>query len=184
VIGVDKFPPDDARLFDEFYVEDLDQWRPQRALNDVQVILMLDIIEHLGSPEAFCERLREMVQQNLKVKLIISTGNIGYFVIRLMLLMGQFNYNKKGILDLTHTRLFTFGSLRRLMGEMGFVVESEKGIPAPIPLVVKSPWLCAFGMSLQNVLIRISRGLFAYQMVFIVRPMPTLETLLKQSTAK
>ena len=31
-----------------------------------------------------------------------------------MLLFGQFNYGKRGILDLTHTRLFTFESFRRL----------------------------------------------------------------------
>ena len=32
-----------------------------------------------------------------------------------MLLFGQFNYGKKGILDATHTRLFTFRSLDELL---------------------------------------------------------------------
>ena len=51
---------------------------------------------------------------------MLSTGNIGFFVTRLMLLFGQFNYGKRGILDMTHTRLFTFTSLRRLLEQSGF----------------------------------------------------------------
>ena len=42
-----------------------------------------------------------------------------------MLLFGQFNYGKRGILDLTHTRLFTFESFRRLFEQGGFRVAAE-----------------------------------------------------------
>ena len=35
------------------------------------------------------------------------------------MLFGQFNYGKRGILDMTHTRLFTFRSFRRLLEEAG-----------------------------------------------------------------
>ena len=40
--------------------------------------------------------------------LVLTTPNIAFVVQRLMLLLGQFNYGKAGILDRTHTRLFTF----------------------------------------------------------------------------
>jgi hypothetical protein len=144
----------------------------------VQVIFILDVIEHLSSPEKFCDELRRRAQSNLAVKIIISTGNIGFAVTRLMLFLGQFNYSKRGILDLTHTRLFTFSSLRRLLTEQGFVIESEQGIPAPVPLVVKSPRWQKFAMSLQGLLIKLSRGLFSYQMLMVVRPLPTIEKLM------
>ena len=55
-------------------------------------------------------------------KLIISTPNVGFLIIRLMLLLGQFNYGKRGILDMTHTRLFTFSSLRQLLEQRGFQI--------------------------------------------------------------
>ena len=42
------------------------------------------------------------------------SGNIAFIVTRLMLLLGQFNYGKRGILDVMHTCLFTFALLRRL----------------------------------------------------------------------
>ena len=183
VIGVDQFPPADPGAFDEFHVADLNTRPFPRPLRDVDVVLLLDIIEHLASPENFCAALRAATQDNLRVRIVISTGNIGFFVTRLMLLLGQFNYNKRGILDLTHTRLFTFSSFRRLMREAGFVVEKEVGIPAPAPLVLRRPWARRWAMRLQAGLIRISRGLFAYQMYFVVRPLPTLPTLLAATHA-
>ena len=182
VIGVDQFKPTVAEeQFDEFHVTDLNRDPLPRELGDVQVVLVLDIIEHLISPEAFCDTLRRRVQENPNLRIVISTGNVGFIVTRLMLLLGQFNYNKRGILDLTHTRLFTFSSLRRLLRETGFVIERETGIPAPVPLVVRSPFWQRVLMSLQSVLIRISRGLFAYQMLMVVRPLPTLARLMSDA---
>ena len=124
VIGVDQFRPTaGAGDFDEFHLTDLNRDPLPRDLGDVQVVLVLDIIEHLISPEAFCDTLRRRAQENPGIRIVISTGNVGFLVTRLMLLLGQFNYNKRGILDLTHTRLFTFSSLRRLLKETGFVIE-------------------------------------------------------------
>ncbi|MEY2879266.1 MAG: hypothetical protein RLZZ15_1646 [Verrucomicrobiota bacterium] len=178
VIGIDQFRPADTSAFDEFHVTDLNAVPFPPPLDDVQVVLLLDIIEHLVSPEKFCDELRRRAQSNLSLKIIISTGNIGFLVTRLMLFLGQFNYNKRGILDLTHTRLFTFSSLRRLLKETGFVVEREIGIPAPVPLVVKNSTGQKFLMAVQSLLIKISRGLFSYQMLMVVRPLPTLEKLM------
>lgn len=177
VIGVDQFRPGEASRFHEFYPTDLDVAPFPRPLDDVQVILLLDIIEHLASPEAFCAELRRRTQANLGVKIVISTANIGFIVTRAMLFFGQFNYNKRGILDLTHTRLFTFSSLRRLMKEAGFTIERERGIPAPVPLAVKSKFWQNVLMKAQALLIKVGRGLFSYQMLMVVRPLATIETL-------
>ena len=181
IIGVDQFKPNATAGFNEFHVSDLNVEPFPRPLDDVQVVFILDIIEHLISPENFCDELRRRAQSNLAVKIVISTGNVGYIVTRLMLFLGQFNYNKRGILDLTHTRLFTFSSLRRLMKETGFTVEKEIGVPAPLPLVVKGPFWQATLMKIQALLIRVSRGLFAYQMFMVVRPLPTVQTLMRDA---
>ena len=181
VIGVDQFRPDNTSSFDEFFQTDLNTNPFPRPLEDVQVVLLLDIVEHLISPENFCVELRRRTQGNLSSKIIISTGNVGFFVTRLMLLLGQFNYNKRGILDLTHTRLFTFSSALRLLRESGFVVEKERGIPFPIPLFVESGFWRRALLKTQLFLIKISRGLFAYQIFIVARPLPTLETLLTET---
>ena len=181
IVGVDQFRPATDSAFDEFHVTDLNVNPFPRPLDDVQVVLILDIIEHLISPEKFCDELRRRAQSNLAVKIVISTGNIGFFVTRLMLFFGQFNYNTRGILDQTHTRLFTFASMRRLLKETGFTVEKEIGIPAPVPLVVRSPFWQRTLMRVQSLLIRVSRGLFAYQIFVVARPLPTLPTLMRDA---
>ncbi|MES2693161.1 MAG: bifunctional glycosyltransferase/class I SAM-dependent methyltransferase [Verrucomicrobiota bacterium] len=181
VIGVDQFEPASTAAFDEFHVADLNTRPFPRPLNDVQVVLLLDIIEHLISPEKFCQELRRHAQANLNVKIVISTANIGFIVTRFMLFLGQFNYNKRGILDLTHTRLFTFSSMRRLLKETGFVVEKEVAIPAPVPMVVKKGFRQSFLMAAQKLGMKLSRGLFSYQMLMVIRPLPTLDTLLADS---
>jgi glycosyltransferase involved in cell wall biosynthesis len=181
VIGIDQFRPADTSAFDEFHVTDLNTIPFPRPLEGVQVVLLLDIIEHLISPEDFCDELRRRAQASPDLRVVISTGNIGFIVTRFMLFFGQFNYNKRGILDLTHTRLFTFGSLRRLLKETGFVVEKEFGIPAPIPLVMRAGFWMRFLMGTQSLLIKISRRLFSYQMLMVVRPLPTLDSLLAET---
>ena len=90
------------------------------------MILILDVIEHLASPERFLDQLHESLSRNPDVEIIISTANIGFLIPRLMLLLGQFNYGKRGILDVTHTRLFTFSSFRRCLEQCGFEVVEMK----------------------------------------------------------
>ena len=69
-------------------------------------------------------------------RVIVTSGNIGFIVTRLMLLLGSFNYGARGVLDLTHTRLFTFGTLKRLFEQAGYRIEEVQGIPAPFPLAI------------------------------------------------
>ena len=75
-----------------------------------------------------------------------------------MLLFGQFNYGKRGILDLTHTRLFTFNSLRVLIEGNGFETLSSEGIPAPFPLAVKNAKLAGDLIRLNASLIKLRKG--------------------------
>ncbi|MGA3008165.1 MAG: class I SAM-dependent methyltransferase, partial [Opitutaceae bacterium] len=179
VIGVDQFPPADPGAFDEFFASDLNERPVPCSLANVQVLLALDVIEHLASPEEFLHKLRQAAQENLDLRIIISTGNVAFVVTRLMLLLGQFNYNKRGILDLTHTRLFTFSSMQRILKESGFRVEKVRGLPAPVPLVIKSRFWSKILMGVQRRLIQVSRGLFSYQMYIVARPLATVSKLLE-----
>ncbi len=100
-----------------------------------------------------------------------------------MLLLGQFNYGKRGILDISHTRLFTFSSLRALFEQAGFEVLRTQGIRAPYPLAIGNNLTSKFLLSLNTALIRISRGLFSYQIFCEVRCSPSLSHLLNEAKA-
>jgi len=178
VVGVDKIPPDAPGALDRFIEHDLNAGIPALDLSQFDYVLLLDIVEHLASPEQFIIQLQDALKLSRKTTVLVSTGNIGFIVNRLMLLFGQFNYGSRGILDLTHTRLFTFASFRRLFEQAGFRVRSARGVPVPFPLVWRRGVLTRAALAANEALISVSRGLFSYQIFFEVESLPSLECLL------
>lgn len=91
------------------------------------VILCGDVIEHLRDPQAALARLRPLGR-----KLVVSTPNVANWAIRLSLLAGRWQYADRGILDRTHTRLFTRRSLVETIEAAGWHVEQvDFSAPAP-----------------------------------------------------
>jgi hypothetical protein len=161
--------------FDEFYHRDLNDGLAGIPVASNNYVLLLDVIEHFVSPEDFLDELRTNLTQG---EVIISTGNVAFLVTRLMLMIGQFNYGRRGILDLTHTRLFTFSSLSRLLEQSGFVIVEKKAMPAPFPLAIGNGRFSRFLLKLNSWLIRLSPSLFGYQVVVRAKALPTVKSLL------
>lgn len=180
VTGVDMYPLPKGISLDEFIVHDLDQGLPDIDYHEFDYILMLDVIEHLKSPESFAHDLRTVVNSQ-KTKVIISTGNVGFFLTRLNLLLGNFNYGKRGILDLTHTRLFTFRSIISLFQQANYEVLAVKGTPVPFPLIFGNGLVSRFLLWLNRVLIWLRKSLFAFQSFLILQPRPTLFHLMDEA---
>lgn len=176
--GVDQQPPADGLAFDDFQIGDLNQSPLPIDLTQVDDALALDVVEHLASPERFVDDFLRSAAGNPHVRLLASTGNVAFWAVRLMLLAGQFNYGKRGILDLTHTRLFTFRTFRRLFEQSGFRVVEMRGVPAPFPLALGNTWLARVLLTANRLLIHVSRSLFAYQIFAVAQPRPSLESLL------
>ena len=179
--GIDGFPTVEPCLA-AFYLHDLDQGLPALQYQDYDYILMLDVVEHLTRPEAFLEDLHRALKLSPSVEIIMSTANIGFVIPRLMLLIGQFNYGKRGTLDLTHTRLFTFGSFQRAIKQAGFDILEIKGVPAPFPRALADSRFSRFLVKANQMLIPLSRGLFSYQIFVRVKPQPSLEYLLQTAS--
>ena len=180
VTGLDQFAPIGKASSVRYLRADLDAAELPTSPSEYDQIFMLDIIEHLKDPEAFLENLRAATGGK-RPELILTTANIGFIVTRLMLLFGQFNYGRKGILDRTHTRLFTFKTLRTALEESGFIVEEINGIPAPIPAALGNNFFSRGLMLLNRALIKISRGLFSYQIFLRATATPTIQTLLEET---
>jgi glycosyltransferase involved in cell wall biosynthesis len=178
VSAVDVTPAREQDL-DEFQIHDMNRGMPDIPVEPFDIVLLLDVIEHLNRPEMFLEQLRDALAFNRSSEVLISTGNVAYFFTRLMLLLGQFNYGKRGILDLTHTRLFTFSSLRRAIEQAGFAILDTKGIPAPFPLAVGDNLLSQILLGINRLLILLCRSLFSYQIFVRVKPLPTVTSLLR-----
>ncbi|HUR70992.1 MAG TPA: hypothetical protein VMZ02_03330, partial [Candidatus Limnocylindrales bacterium] len=164
-----------------FIQQDLNAGLPDLVFSDYENVLLLDVIEHLMSPETFLDRLRESMKYCTATKIIVTTPNVGFIIIRLMLLLGQFNYGKRGILDLTHKRLFTFATIGHLFEQRGFKVSTCRGIPAPFPVALGTGFLSRLLLAVNKFLIRLSPSLFSYQILVVAEPRPSLEILLQRA---
>jgi glycosyltransferase involved in cell wall biosynthesis len=143
-------------------------------------IFVMDAVEHLKDPERFMEELRFAARRQ-RPEVVITAANVGFFVTRLMLLFGQFNYGRRGILDRTHQRLFTFRSLSTLLKQSGYRIIETRGVPAPFPLAVGHGRLSRWLLRVNEWLIGFSRGLFAYQIFLRVQALPSVHHLLEQT---
>tara|TARA_B110000438_G_C15487805_1_gene510113 strand:- start:283 stop:600 length:318 start_codon:yes stop_codon:yes gene_type:complete len=101
-----------------------------------------------------------------------------------MLFFGFFNYGKRGILDRTHTRLFTFSSFSKLILGANFKIVSVKGMPAPFPLALGSNIFSNFLLNINRFLIFFFKSLFSYQIFMKIRPNTPLELLLSRAKVK
>jgi glycosyltransferase involved in cell wall biosynthesis len=136
-------------------------------------VLALDVLEHLDSPETAVINIGRVLKPG--GRLLASTANIAYIIPRVMLLLGLFNYGKRGILDLTHKRLFTIYSFKRLLRRYGFRVRSTRGFGPPIRDLISSRWPFSWIDSTLAFLARIYPRLFAYNFLVVAERLPTLE---------
>jgi glycosyltransferase involved in cell wall biosynthesis len=159
--------------------QNLDE-EPTFSVREYEYLLLLDVIEHLKEPERFLERIRAQFDYSPRT-LVLTTPNIAFAVQRIMLMLGQFNYGKAGILDRTHTRLFTFRSLRRVLLDAGFRIKEMRGVPAPFPKVLGDGILGKVAVAINSLLIRVSRTLFSYQIFVIAECTPAVDFILQDS---
>ena len=184
VIGADQEIKNLKYEITQFQKIDLDNSFPDIKYDEVDYILILDVIEHIKDPESFMSKLYQKVSDNEKVEIIISTGNISFIIIRLMLLFGFFNYGKRGILDRTHTRLFTFNSMRSLIKGSNFKIKEVLGIPCPFPIVLKSKSISKILLNINSCFIFLSKSIFSYQMFLTIKPYASLDLILKKAQKK
>ena len=110
-----------------------------------------------------------------------GSANVGFFITRLMLLFGQFNYGRRGILALSHKRLFTIASLARLMRYAGYRVVRKRIMAAPYPRALGNNLLSRGLMAVNRLLAKVLPGLFAYQVLLEVRHTPSTESVLRRA---
>ena len=179
---VDQYPPPPGLTGMRVFVQDLDE-EPRFDVRGYRYLLLLDIIEHLKEPEQFLDRLRAQFDHEPR-RLVLTTPNIAFVVQRLMLLFGQFNYGRQGILDRTHTRLLTFRGAKQMLEDAGFRIRDVRGVPAPFPKVLGDGRLGRAAVAANLALIRVSKTLFSYQIYIEADGTPDVDFVLRDTLAK
>ncbi|MBP9738459.1 class I SAM-dependent methyltransferase [Candidatus Saccharibacteria bacterium] len=95
-----------------------------------------DVIEHLVDPSQALKRLKPLFQNEKKAKILFSLPNMSHISVRLMLLNGNFEYGRTGLLDNTHLHFYTLHELNRVFNragmEIGHFDPVIKDYPAPL----------------------------------------------------
>ena len=107
----------------------------------VDLILCLDVLEHLCDPWALVQRLQPLLCPG--GALLASIPNIrNYQVLRQLIFRGRFRYVPAGILDRTHLRFFTRSSCIELLQYGGGLTVDQLLREPPRPRWYKLPhWL-------------------------------------------
>lgn len=163
IVGL-ELDPDAARVAEQFcervLVGDVETMDLPFEPGSFDVVLGGDVIEHLRDPVAALARLRPLLRPG--GRLVVSTPNVANWAIRLSLLAGRWRYTTRGILDRTHTHLFTRATLREAIEAAGYRVERiDFSVPVPGDSDVLDGAAYAVG--------RLRPGLFAYQFVAVAQ---------------
>jgi 2-polyprenyl-3-methyl-5-hydroxy-6-metoxy-1,4-benzoquinol methylase len=133
IVGI-ELDPEAARAAERFcervLVGDVETMELPLEPGSFDVVLCGDLVEHLRDPAAALARLRLFLKPGGRI--VLSTPNVANWAIRLSLLGGRWRYTDRGILDRTHTHLFTRSTLAEALQRAGYEhVEIDFSVPVP-----------------------------------------------------
>lgn len=92
------------------------------------LVLLLDVLEHLVDPERALESLATLMHSNGRI--LVSVPNLLYYRHRIHLAAGKFEtVTEGGLYDRTHRRFFSYRELRGVVQRAGLEIESLTGAP-------------------------------------------------------
>jgi len=109
-------------VFDDVIVENIEVADLPFVPEDFDLILALDVLEHLVDPWRVLRKLHGLLRPGGTI--IASIPNVAHYSVSLPLLMrGRWNYAVDGLLDQTHLRFFVQRTAVDLMTSSGLVVD-------------------------------------------------------------
>lgn len=154
VVGIDNIPPDlvspalEQYLEIDLFKDGLNPNHPRLAGRRFDKILLLDIIEHLPDPASILRACQSLLRPG--GQLIVSVPNVANISVRLMLLIGKFDYMERGILDRTHLRFFTRRTITEMLNAEGWSIIRHRMTVIPLEVII--------GLSLSNPLMKLMHG--------------------------
>ena len=108
-------------VFDDVVLGDVNGARLEFRRAQFDLILALDVLEHLPDPAAALASLHDRLEPD--GTLIVSLPNVAHYHVSLPLFFrGKWEYRDQGLLDRTHMRFFTMSSAETLIRDAGFRV--------------------------------------------------------------
>jgi 2-polyprenyl-3-methyl-5-hydroxy-6-metoxy-1,4-benzoquinol methylase len=100
-----------------------DTWIEAVAGQKFDAVILADVLEHLYEPRDLLSAVLRADLLDEDGELVISFPNASHESVIGSLVIGDFEYQEKGILDATHIRWFTLKSMRRLLDSVGMTID-------------------------------------------------------------
>jgi SAM-dependent methyltransferase len=147
------------------YLFNLENGLPPEILpNTYDCVVCSHILEHIAYPEKLLEDIKKVLKPG--GVLIVALPNLFHYKTRLQLLKGNFPYAEAGIWDYTHVRWYTFRSALKLLSQYYKVDLATVTGELPFNRFFKMVLPSRVAGFLYRSLIKISKGLFGYQLLF------------------
>jgi methionine biosynthesis protein MetW len=127
-----------ARRLDGVHVGAVDSAEALARFKDFDVVLFLDVLEHLYDPWAVLKGAIGVLRAG--GTLISVVPNIAHLSVVRRLLVGRFDYEEHGMMDRTHLRWFTRKSFRSALSDSGFEEVSIDVVPV-VPYIQPLRWI-------------------------------------------
>jgi rhamnosyltransferase len=112
------------KVLDQVIEQDIEKLEFPFAPESFDVILALDILEHLVDPWTVLKNLEKLLKPG--GVLVTSLPNVRHYsVVIPLFFMGDWRYQQEGLLDSTHIRFFTRATATRFFEKVGFIKVKE-----------------------------------------------------------
>lgn len=119
-----------SKYLDEAYQIDIDKADLLNIGKDFDTIVIGDLLEHLKNPEDLLDKLYDLSLPN--ASLVCCIPNTAHISIVERLLSGDFSYDQMGLLDVTHTRLFSASSAIKIFLNSGWLPDIVNRYDTPL----------------------------------------------------
>jgi glycosyltransferase involved in cell wall biosynthesis len=173
VVGVDAVKRDGVSdRLDAFIEGDLNQGLPRGLGTGFDVVVAADVLEHLIDPEATLAQLRDVLAPGGVV--MVSVPNFAHWYPRVRILLGRFDYDRRGILDVGHLRFFTRATFERLVDRVGMRVRRRSTAGLPVEVAERGGDVPdsaeRFAARVDSIGVTLWPTLFGYQFLFELEP--------------
>lgn len=177
VTGVDIAKHDEVVERVDYFVEaDLSRGIPDEVGGGYDVIIAADVLEHVPEPEKLLAEIAGCL--TTRGVLLVSVPNFAHWYPRLRVVLGIFDYDRRGILDRGHLRFFTRRSIEQMVTRVGFRVRRRQVVGLPFEVMDRGAQSHSGGgqkglagpqgivQRLQRAVLRMRPTLFGYQFLY------------------
>ncbi len=150
---------------------DIESEETRAGLRRYEVILLMDVLEHLRHPQEILSGLKRALKPNGKI--LVTGPNVAYWAMRKDLLKGTWQYRDAGILDRTHLHFYTATTWVQLLEESGFRATHLAAADGMLPLeqyLTRIPGIKSWVPHVRNWLLRHFPTVFAIDFLIEATP--------------